>query len=188
MEQMSLNLTDDLTCLRQGGLAKASQLRERGRAWRKEAERGQVSSLKSSAFSGSCNLGIYSQRTCPAALPATRDGISHTSSWRWLNAGILSRGECWMLSMSEWTGCPAQFLSEDGVCGLSDVLETTSPSLRKYYLRPTALSGILRRAAARGKALPALLQSAIQAMLDWWKTQPDAAEKSAEKRTPEADA
>jgi len=165
MEQMSLNLTDDLTCLRQGGLAKASQLRERGRAWRKEAERGQVSSLKSSAFSGSCNLGIYSQRTCPAALPATRDGISHTSSWRWLNAGILSRGECWMLSMSEWTGCPAQFLSEDGVCGLSDILETIGEHLRKYCLSLKACEGILRRAASRGKALPAKLEAALKAQI-----------------------
>jgi hypothetical protein len=45
------------------------------------------------------------------------------------------------------------------------------PTLRKYYLSTEALSGILRRAAARGKKLPELLKTAIHSMLEWWKAQ-----------------
>ena len=79
--------------------------------------------------------------------------------------------------MCEWTGCPGQFHSVaagfgSSVCGLSDVLEPMSPSLRKYFLSPTALRGILRRADARGKALPTLLRDAIEWMLQWWERNP----------------
>ena len=70
-----------------------------------------------------------------------------------------------MLSMSEWTGCPAQFLSEDGVCGLSDILETVGEHLRKYCLSLKACAGILRRAASRGKDLPARLAAALKAQI-----------------------
>ena len=74
--------------------------------------------------------------------------------------------------MCEWTGWSVPSRRDGGVCGLSDVLEPMSPSLRKYFLSPTALRGILRRADARGKALPTLLRDAIEWMLGWWETQP----------------
>ena len=74
--------------------------------------------------------------------------------------------------MCEWTGWSVPSRRDGGVCGLSDVLEPMSPSLRKYFLSPTALKGILRRADARGKALPTLLRDAIEWMLGWWETRP----------------
>jgi hypothetical protein len=36
--------------------------------------------------------------------------------------------------------------------------------LRKYYLSPTACAGILRRAEARGRSLPAALEQALRAV------------------------
>ena len=74
--------------------------------------------------------------------------------------------------MCEWTGWSVPSRRDGGVCGLSDVLEPMSPRLRRYFLSPTALKGILRRADARGKALPTLLRDAIEWMLGWWETQP----------------
>lgn len=74
--------------------------------------------------------------------------------------------------MCEWTGWSVPSRRDGGVCGLSDVLEPMSPSLRKYFLSTTALKGILRRADARGKALPTLLRDAIEWMLGWWEMQP----------------
>jgi hypothetical protein len=47
---------------------------------------------------------------------------------------------------------------------LSDVLETSDVPDR-FYLSPKACAGILRRAAKRGKTLPAMLATALQAQL-----------------------
>ena len=71
----------------------------------------------------------------------------------------------WTLNGCEWTGCPERFPSEDGVCGLSDILETTGEHLRKYCLSLKACEGILRRAASRGKELPARLAAALKAQV-----------------------
>jgi hypothetical protein len=59
--------------------------------------------------------------------------------------------------MCEWTGWSVPSRRDGGVCGLSDVLEPMSPSLRKYFLSPTALRGILRRADANGEPSPELV-------------------------------
>ena len=79
--------------------------------------------------------------------------------------------------MCEWTAWSVPSRSDDGVCGLSDILEPMSPALLRYFLSPTALSGIVRRAAARGKALPTLLADAIAYMFAWWLAHPELARK-----------
>lgn len=71
----------------------------------------------------------------------------------------------WTLNGCEWTGCPTQFPRDAGVCGLSDILETTGDHLRKYCLSLKACAGILRRAASRGKDLPARLADALKAQI-----------------------
>jgi hypothetical protein len=48
---------------------------------------------------------------------------------------------------------------------LSDILETVGEHLRKYYLSLKACAGILRRAASRGKDLPARLAAALKAQI-----------------------
>jgi len=68
-----------------------------------------------------------------------------------------------MRSTCEWTGIPEQFLRDDGVCSLSDVLED-GPVPPRYFLTAKACQGILRRAAKRGKTLPPHLAHALEAV------------------------
>lgn len=46
---------------------------------------------------------------------------------------------------------------------LPGILET-GPHLSRYFLSPKAASGILRRAAKRGRVLPEALQAALEAL------------------------
>ena len=68
-------------------------------------------------------------------------------------------GEFSMLNIGE-------FPREENASSLSQILQTNVP--KKYYLSPKACQGILRRASARGKELPAVLKIALerQAMTD----------------------
>jgi hypothetical protein len=56
-------------------------------------------------------------------------------------------------------------LNDDGVCSLSEILETGDVP-QQYYLSAKACKGILRRAAKRGKELPQQLARALQAVAD----------------------
>ena len=70
---------------------------------------------------------------------------------------------CWTLNGCEHNGIPAPSRSAGGVCSLSDVLET-GPHLAAYCLSAKACSGILRRAEKRGKELPPMLRTALEAV------------------------
>jgi hypothetical protein len=74
-----------------------------------------------------------------------------------------SHGVSWTLSLSEWTGLDGLSLKDDGVCSLSDILETGDVP-RQYYLSAKACRGILRRAGNRGKELPYQLHQALSAV------------------------
>ena len=52
------------------------------------------------------------------------------------------------------------FPNEEQESFLSQILQASVP--RKYYLSPKACRGILRRASARGKELPEILQKALE--------------------------
>jgi hypothetical protein len=51
----------------------------------------------------------------------------------WSNSGMGSPTECLTLSSSEWTGLDGLSLNDDGVCSLSDILETGDVPQR-YFL------------------------------------------------------
>jgi len=104
-------------------------------------------------------------RTSPVCSQWTAGTPSPPSSEGWQNAGMVSPTECWTLSMSEWTGMDGLSLNDDGVCSLSDILETGDVP-RRYYLSAKACVGILRRAENRGKTLPPQLQRALAAVAD----------------------
>jgi hypothetical protein len=70
---------------------------------------------------------------------------------------MVAPGECWTLSSSE---CPSDAVASS----LSDILETGVVP-RRYYLSAKACAGILRRAAKRGKQLPAILYAALRSVL-----------------------
>ena len=170
MEQMSLNLPGVSTSSPAARRARTCRLRARGKAWRKAA--APVAPLPSTLrdFVVSYNLDGSYGRTCREFSPATEGATSRTSSARLGNAGILLPTGLWTLNGCEWTGCPEQFRNGDAefgssVCGLSDILETVGEHLRKYCLSLKACAGILRRAASRGKDLPARLAAALKAQI-----------------------
>ena len=170
MEQMSLNLPGVSTSSPAGRRARTCRSPESGRAWRKAAEPAAPLPSTLRDFVVSYNLDGSYGRTCREFSPATEGATSRTSSARLGNAGILLPTGLWTLNGCEWTGCPEQFRSGDAefgssVCGLSDILETVGEHLRKYCLSLKACAGILRRAASRGKDLPARLAAALKAQI-----------------------
>ena len=62
-------------------------------------------------------------------------------------------GECLTLNTGE-------FPNEENASSLSQILQVGVPE--KYYLSQKACLGILRRASARGKELPIILQTALE--------------------------
>ena len=165
MEQMSLNLPGVSDVSQEARRARTSALRGSARAWRKAAEPAAPLPSILQGFVESYNPDGCCGRTFREFSPATEGATSRTSSGRLGNAGILLPTGLWTLNGCEWTGCPAQFPSDAGVCGLSDILETVGEHLRKYCLSLKACAGILRRAASRGKDLPARLKAALEAQI-----------------------
>ena len=165
MEQMSLNLPGVSTSSPAARRARTSRSRERGKAWRKAAAPAAPLPSTLRDFVVSYNLDGSYGRTFREFSPQTADATSRTSSARLGTAGILLPTGLWTLNGCEWTGCPAQFPRDAGVCGLSDILETVGEHLRKYCLSLKACAGILRRAASRGKDLPERLALALKAQI-----------------------
>ena len=107
--------------------------------------------LTDSRLRGSCG------KTSLVSCRQEEDGTLVASSGRWANSGIISRGESWTHSTSE-------FHKDAGVSFLSDILEPSSEVPQRFCLSPTACRGILRRAEKRGKTLPPLLAQALHSV------------------------
>ena len=165
MEQLMLNLTGGSDASPAGRRARTSRSRASGRAWRRAA--GPAVPLPSTLrdYAESYNLDGCYGRTFREFSPPTEGETSRTSPGRLGNAGILLPTGFWTLNMCEWSGCPERCRNEDGVAGLSDILETTGEHLRKYCLSLKACAGILRRAESRGKDMPGRLAAALKAQI-----------------------
>ena len=101
---------------------------------------------------------------CSADTPSTcrkTDGSQAASSRTAGPTDMDSRGECWTRNLPEFPAFRSPFPNADGVCSLSDVLETGNVP-PQYYLSPTACRGILHRASKRGKSLPEVLEIALR--------------------------
>ena len=94
-------------------------------------------------------------RTSPVSCRLTEDGTLEPSSECWQNSGMGSPTGFLTLNTSEWH-------KDANVCLLSHTLET-SDLPQRYYLSARACAGILRRAEKRGKELPPILRSALEA-------------------------
>ena len=92
-------------------------------------------------------------QVCSAAVMGT---ISPKYSAVWPKSGTVSPTLNWMPNTSV-------FHNVADACSLSDVLETQKVP-EKYWLTPLAATGILRRAEARGVALPEQLRAALLAL------------------------
>lgn len=105
-------------------------------------------------------LGWYG-RTSPVSCQVTEAGILEPSSGCWQNSGMGSPTGFLTLNTSEWNHIEEPSHNAEGVCSLSDILETGDVPQR-YFLSAKACRGILRRAEKRGKALPGLLKAALE--------------------------
>lgn len=100
-------------------------------------------------------------RTSLGSCHLTEEGILETSSGCWANSGMGSPTGFLTLSTSEWNHIDEPFHNAEGVCSLSDILETGG-HLRRYFLSAKACRGILRRADKRGIELPGRLREALE--------------------------
>lgn len=105
----------------------------------------------------------WSGKTSPVSCHLTEGGRLEPSSEGWRNSGMGSLTECWTLNTSEFNHTLVPSPNDDGVCSLSDVLETGEVPQR-YYLSARACAGILRRAEKREKELPKMLHAALFAV------------------------
>lgn len=101
-------------------------------------------------------LDGLSGKMSPVFCHRQEDGILEPSSGRWSSWGMGSPTESWTLNGSEWPSAVV-------VCSLSDTLETQAVQPR-FYLSQKACAGILRRAEKRGKELPEMLRTALEAV------------------------
>lgn len=97
----------------------------------------------------------------PVSCHLTKEKILEPSSEGWQNAGMGSPTGFLTLNISEWTAWNGESRNDDGVCSLSDILETGDLPER-LYLSPKACAGILRRAEKREKEFPKMLRQALQ--------------------------
>jgi hypothetical protein len=134
-----------------------------------DSEKGCVTLAVASRWSTSAWLAHFARdgssgKTSPASCHQDRDGTLVPSSGRWSKAGMASLGGCWTLNMCEWTDTLTPSHSDGSVCSLSDVLEETHLVQPQYFLSQRACEGILRRAEARGKTLPPMLEQALKSV------------------------
>ena len=148
--QRSEPIQAQLTFLSEGLLAKPSLSQESERDWMIRVATSRLSFLRLLADYGPDG---WSGRTCLACCQSTEDGRLEPFSDSWGNSGTGGPTESWTLSTLE-------FHSGAVASSLSDILETGDVP-RRYFLSATACAGILRRAAKRGKNLPALLAAAL---------------------------
>lgn len=92
-------------------------------------------------------------RTSPASYQIAQ-ALSEPSSVDWQSSGMGGHTAFLTLNISDWP-------SDGSACSLSQVLEDGLLPQR-YFLSPKACAGILRRAEARGKELPAALRAALE--------------------------
>lgn len=134
-----------------------------------DSEKGLPTPVETSCLPILQSLTVYgldglSGKMCPVSCRVAEGGILEPSSGRWGSWGMGGPTGSWTLNGAEHTGTLEPFRSADGVCSLSDVLETAEVPQR-FYLSAKACSGILRRAGARGKVLPPLLEVALKLVI-----------------------
>ena len=132
--------------------------------------------LSSLGFPGKLTQSGSSERTCPDFFPLQKGEISRPSSRRWQTFGLggASLGGFWTLSSCEYpvgeiterlSDGSVRYHSAAAVSFLSSTLETGDVPQR-YMLSSRACSGILNRAARRGRQLPPMLEEALRSVVE----------------------
>ena len=145
---------DLLTLLSEEARAKASQSPDSAKD---SMTNDLVLRSRLSAWLTKCAQKCGSGKTSLDARQLTVGRISDPSSPRLMTSGILSRGQYSTRNISAWR-------RDGAACLLSESLEPIGSVAPKYYLSPKACAGILRRAAKRGKEIPAALKAALESV------------------------
>ena len=130
---------------------KPSQSQDLGKDLKTQGETSRLSSLE---WLNTLSQSGLSGKMSPVFCPATEDGTLVPSSGRWQASAMGSLGGVWMLNTSE-----SHKDAEESF--LSDILQEIQDVQPKYYLSQRACEGILRRATAKGRALPPALHQAL---------------------------
>ena len=96
-------------------------------------------------------------------IPKT-EKISKVSSTRWMNSGMVYRGECWTQNTSEH---PKDV--EESI--LSQVVETSAPL--RYFLNKTQLESLINRAESRNIPMPQELKEKIELQITTLSNMPE---------------
>ena len=144
--------TATLICSAEGSPAKTSQSPDDAPAWTDNAP-----ACSSSTPGSQLSLLLHgsSLRTSQGFSPLPTAATLRSFSQHWPTSGTASPGGYLTLATSESPNAAVE-------CSLQDVLEVT-PSPR-YRLSSRAATGILRRAAARGRTLPPELEQALRSL------------------------
>ncbi len=118
------------------------------------AEINPGSSLTSPMWSLPGSRKLSSSKTFTGFSLATEEETSPLYSRRWMNSGMVWRGECLTANTSE---CP----SHGKESTLLPCIETR-PALEKYFLSQNAAVGILRRVDRMGRKLPASFRKSLE--------------------------
>ncbi len=147
----SKDQTPLLDCLLEGVRVKTSQSQDSEKVWMESVATSHLNLwplLDAFAPAG------YFGKMSPESSVLNVEKPLESSFKGWLNAGMGSHGEFVTLSIGE-------FPNDVVESSLSQILETGDVPQR-YFLSAKASAGILRRAAKRGKTLPAHLERALR--------------------------
>ena len=102
-----------------------------------------------------------SGKMSPVSCHLMEEKTLEPSLGHWLNAGMGSPTGFLTLNMSEHNDFQELSLKDEGVCSLSDILETGKVQ-QKYYLTQAQCEKMLRRAEESEKAMPENLKLTLE--------------------------
>ena len=117
------------------------------------------------------NLAGFLSKMFPDFLTAHKVETLALSSQRWMNSGIVWRGEFWMQNSSEHP-------SDVEERTLSEVLEPQAPL--KYFLNQEQIQSLIARATDRGTSLPPAMMKAYQSQIAFLSNTQALAEEQAQ--------
>ena len=100
-------------------------------------------------------LGLCSKMFPDFSVRTKAETLRKSTAFSWSDADMGFQGVVSTASFSESPNAAVE-------CSLSEVLEGHAP--QRFFLSPVAATGILRRAAKRGRALPMRLRQALEAL------------------------
>ena len=139
--------------------------------------RGVGFSTRTRTLSGKNGLAGFLSKMFPDFLTVPTVRTLRSSSPRWMNSGMVFRGEYWMQNSLEHPSAVEERT-------LSQVLEPSAPL--KYYLSGEQIQSLINRATERGTSLPPAMMKAYRAQISFLSSTRALAEEQARGRREKA--